>query len=77
MPGFGKELSDRRIAVLRSYLTQRWGNPKARVTMEQVRTLRAGGPGSPLLMLARLGMVVVLVIAVVGAWRLKRRRRRA
>jgi mono/diheme cytochrome c family protein len=77
MPGFAKELSDPQVAALGNYLTQRWGNPQAKVTVEQVRTLRSGGAGSPLLMLARIGLIAVgvLVLAVLVAWVKKRRRR--
>jgi mono/diheme cytochrome c family protein len=46
MPGFANELSDRQIATLSNYLTQRWGNPKATVSVKQVKALRRGAPGS-------------------------------
>jgi len=42
MPGFARELSDQQIATLGGYLTQRYGNPKATVTVGQVANLRAG-----------------------------------
>ena len=67
MPGFAK-LSDRQLATLGSYLTRRYGNPQATVTMEQVATLRAGGAASHLVLIARLaiaaGMIVVFAALV-------------
>jgi hypothetical protein len=61
--------------TLGSYLTQRWGNPKAEVSIEQVGSLRSGGAGSSLVTVARLAMLaaVALAIAIVVAI-LKRRR---
>lgn len=69
MPGFAHELGDAQIATLGNYLTQHYGNPKAQVTAEQVRTLRAGGPGSSLLTMARvgLGVAAVLMLLIVAA----------
>ena len=66
MPGFAKELSDQQIATLGNYLTQRWGNPKARISVEQVKALRSGAWGSTLLLtLARVGIAVAAVVALV------------
>lgn len=64
MPGFTRQLSDEQIATLGRYLVQRYGNPAATVTGEQVKTLRAGGASSHLLLLARLGLVVVVIALV-------------
>lgn len=76
MPGFAHELTDAQVATLGNYLTQRWGNSKARVTTEQVATLRAGGAATPLLALARGAMVVAaLVVLALVAWGVQRRRR--
>ncbi len=81
MPAFAQELSDRQIATLSNYLTQHFGNPAATVTPDRVRTLRAGGAPSNLVLLARVLMVIVLVIliAIIVAivWALTRRRHRA
>jgi mono/diheme cytochrome c family protein len=71
MPGFAKQLSDRQIATLGSYLMQRYGNPGAVVTVEQARTLRVGARPS-LIVLARMGiafMFILLVLAVMFALR--------
>lgn len=62
MPAFGSRLSDEQIATLGNFLVQQYGNPAAKVSIEQVRTLRAGGAPSPLLTLARVGIVVVIVL---------------
>jgi len=77
MPGFGKELSDTQIAVLAAHVYQMYGNPHATISAEDVRQLRAGGPESHLVLLARLGFAgaIVLVILFVLWWRRRRRRR--
>lgn len=74
MPGFAK-LSDRQLATLGAYLTQRYGNPAATVTEEQVRTLRAGGAPSHLVLFVRLAIAAV-VIALIFAFLVALRRRR-
>ena len=69
MPGFAK-LSDRQLATLGSYLTQRYGNPQATVTMAQVTTLRAGGAASHLVLIARLAIATgIIAPAVLGVLR--------
>lgn len=78
MPGFATLLSDQQIATLASYLTQRYGNPQASVTSEQVKTLRAGGEASNLLLLARIGIgvgVIVVAGALAALVRVGRRRK--
>jgi mono/diheme cytochrome c family protein len=77
MPGFARELSDQQIATLGSYLLQRYGNPAGRVTLDQVKQLRAGGAPSHLVLAARLGLagVAVVIIAAVVAFAMRRRRR--
>lgn len=78
MPAFAQELSDRQVATLGSYLTQHFGDPAATVTVDQVRMLRAGGPSSNLVLLARiaLAIAIVILIAIIVAivWALRRRR---
>jgi mono/diheme cytochrome c family protein len=77
MPPFGHQLSDRQIATLASYLTRRWGNPKATVSTEQVRTLRGGGLQSTgLLTLARVGIGVAIILLALLVLLLARRQRR-
>jgi mono/diheme cytochrome c family protein len=75
MPAFGNQLNDEQIASLSNYLLQNFGNPAAKVTVEQVKTLRAGGPASPLLNLARIGMLVGgLLVVLIIALLLRRKR---
>jgi mono/diheme cytochrome c family protein len=71
-------LSDHQIAVLGSYLVQTFGNPAARVTEAQVKTLRSGGSPSPLVMIVRVAMlfVAVLVLGVIALIGLRIRARR-
>lgn len=76
MQGFANVLSDQQIATLGSYLTQRYGNPRAKVTVAQVRELRSGGAVSPLIGIARAAIIavaslIVLIVAflVFRAWR--------
>ena len=76
MPGFLKELSDRQIATLGSYLVQRYGNPGAQVTVKQVTMLRSGTMSSSLIVAARAGIAAVAVFVVIAAFLALRRRRR-
>ncbi|TAM94207.1 MAG: hypothetical protein EPN40_11920 [Rhodanobacteraceae bacterium] len=62
MPGFVNELSDRQIATLGNYLTQHFGNPTARVSVDQVRMLRAGGAPSHLVLIAQVVVIAIVVI---------------
>lgn len=64
MPAFDKQLSDEQIATLGNYLLQNYGNPAAKVTVEQVKTLRAGGEPSSLVSLARAGIAAAGVLLV-------------
>jgi cytochrome c553 len=80
MPGFAK-LSDRQLATLGTYLTQRYGNPDAAVTPVQVTTLRAGGAASQLVLLARLaiaaGIIAIIAVLVFFARRSRHSRSKA
>ena len=75
MPGFANTLSDRQIATLGAYLTQRYGNPAAPVSAEQVKTLRAGGAPTHLVVLARLALIVIVLLLVAIIVMLVRRKR--
>ncbi len=77
MPGFAHELSDQQIATLSNYLMQAYGNPDGQTSAEQVANLRQGGPvsSSNLILLARAGMVVgLLVVLALVVWLVRRRR---
>jgi mono/diheme cytochrome c family protein len=77
MPGFADDLSDKQVATLAGYLVQRYGNPSAKVSVEQVAQLRAGTPPSNLIQIARVGMiagaVVLIIVVVLIVWYLRRR----
>ena len=61
MPGFGghptdaNPLSDRDIVALGNYVLTHYGPGNTTITEQQVAEVRAGGPSSPLLALARGG----------------------
>jgi mono/diheme cytochrome c family protein len=77
MPAFDKELSNEQIATLGNYLLQTYGNPAAKVTVEQVRALRAGGAAPPLVLLVRAAIIAaILVFLLIVIWLIIRRRRR-
>jgi mono/diheme cytochrome c family protein len=74
MPGFARQLSDQQLATLGTYLTQQFGNPQAKVITDQVRTLRAGGPGSSLLLAIRVGLGVLTILVLVAIFKFARKR---
>lgn len=75
MPGFERDLSDQQVATLGNYVMQRYGNPAARISVEQVKHLRTGGGSSSLLVLARLGIAVAAAAIVSLIVALVRRKR--
>jgi len=76
MPGFGTELSDTQVATLGAYLLQRFGNPAAQITAEQVGVLRQGGAASWLPQYVQVAMAVVILLLAGVAFALVRRYRR-
>ncbi|WP_046791881.1 cytochrome c [Tatumella morbirosei] len=82
MPGFGhhpndiNNLSDEQIASLANYVLTTYGKPAKPVTASMVATVRQGGPGSNLVMLARFGIAagVVIVLILAGIWVIRRRK---
>jgi hypothetical protein len=83
MPGFGgkktdaNQLSNSQIALLANYLLQHYGRDQT-VSENDVATVRQGGPSSPLLLLARLGVAAAAVafVLLVSLILWKRRRGR-
>jgi len=75
MPGFEDELTDREVAELTNYVMATFGGSRVTIDEQRVRTLRAGGETSSLLLLARAGMAlgVLVVLAVLLWWRRRRR----
>ncbi|HEX6120318.1 MAG TPA: hypothetical protein VFZ03_12800, partial [Dongiaceae bacterium] len=78
MPGFAHQLSDREVATLGNYLLQQYGNHAAEVTVDEVKTLRAGGAQAYwLIWAARIGIAVaVLIVVAIVLGLLAARRRR-
>lgn len=88
MPPFGDQpnalnkLSNDDVAALSNYLLKYYGNPDLTVKAEDVAVIREGGPRSPLLLLARIGvgvgavvaLLVLLALAVLALMLLRRRR---
>ncbi|MFX7849494.1 hypothetical protein ABTK11_20525, partial [Acinetobacter baumannii] len=85
MPPFGDQpnalnkLSNEDVAALSNYLLKYYGNPDLKVKPEDVAVIREGGPRSPLLLVARIGMgvgaVVVVLLLLLGALMVLRRKR--
>jgi len=80
MPGFGgrptdsNQLSDHDIALIATYVRAEYGASGAAVTDQDVATVRQGGPSSPLVLIARLGLALgaagaLILIFVLLAWR--------
>lgn len=80
MPGFAGELSDRQVATLGNYLLGQYGNPAAKVTVDEVRVLRTGGtPATWLIRGVRVAIAigVLIVIAILAGLVTMWRRRKA
>lgn len=77
MPAFANKLSDEQVVTLSNYLLQNFGNPSAKVSLEQVKALRAGGETSSLLIVARVGIVLVIVLIIILVSVLRARRKKA
>ncbi|ARU95449.1 c-type cytochrome [Tatumella citrea] len=82
MPGFGhhpndiNNLTDEQIASLANYVLTTYGKPSKPVTAAMVATVRQGGPGSSLVLLARFGIAagVVVVLILLGFWVVRRKK---
>ncbi|MGB9098029.1 c-type cytochrome [Erwinia sp.] len=82
MPPFGEQthalthLDDRQVATLASWIMQQYGKADVKVEPEQVAEIRRGGPSSPLVLMAQLGVAagVLVVVLLLGylIWRRKR-----
>ncbi len=77
MPGFAAKLSDEQIADITNYVMSGIGHSQVQISSERVKTLRAGGEGSPLLMLSRIGMGVGGIIVILLLFMLIRRKFKA
>ena len=81
MPPFGSQsnalnqLDDQQVATLSNWILHHYGNVEVTVSPEQVAEIRRGGPSSPLVMLAQVGVGVgALVLIALLVWWLMRRR---
>lgn len=80
MPPFGAQpnavnhLSNDEIAALANYIQVSYGSGAPGIKPEDVAVIRAGGPQSKLLLLARLGMVVGLLVLAAAVVVVLRRR---
>lgn len=75
MPGFEHELDDGDVAAITNYVMASFGNSKVGLDADRVAALRQGGEASPLLLLARAGMLFGALAAaglLLWAWRRKR-----
>lgn len=75
MIGFAGELNDHQVAAVTNYVMQDIGHSKVQITEERVKSLRAGGDASPLMLVSRLGMAAAGIIVVIGLIWLRFRKR--
>lgn len=76
MPGFEHELDDGEVAAITHYVMTGFGHSAIGLDARRVAELRAGGATSPLLLLARGGMLagaLALAFGLLWWWRRKRR----
>lgn len=85
MPGFGGKandinaLNDSQVATLANYVIDNYGRAGTPVTPANVAEVRAGGPASSLLLLARIGIAVavivgLMIVLLLVVWRRRRAR---
>ena len=81
MPPFGAQpnalnhLDDRQVATLSTWIMHHYGNVDVTVSPDQVAEIRRGGPSSPLVLLAQIGVGAgVLAVLVLVGWLLYRRK---
>ncbi|MXP55144.1 c-type cytochrome [Pantoea sp. Seng] len=75
MIGFAGELNDHQVAAVTNYVMQDIGYSKVQITEERVKSLRAGGDASHLMLVSRLGMAAAGIIVVIGLIWLRFRKR--
>ncbi|ARU93921.1 cytochrome c [Tatumella citrea] len=79
MPSFKTAMNDQQIATLTNYLFKTFGDAGVQTTADRVKVLREGGAPSPLLAIAKGGMiaaVIVVLLLIVGGVMVKSRRKR-
>lgn len=75
MIGFADELNDHQVASVTNYVMQNIGHSKVQITEDRVKSLRAGGDASPLMLVSRIGMAAAGIIVVLGLIWLRCRRK--
>lgn len=75
MIGFAETLNDEQVAALTNYVMQDIGGSKVGITVDRVKALRAGGEASPLMLMSRIGMALLAVVLLIGAFWLRRKRK--
>ncbi|WP_058960989.1 cytochrome c [Type-E symbiont of Plautia stali] len=75
MIGFAGQLNDHQIAALTNYVMQDIGHSKVQISEERVKSLRAGGDASPLMLVSRIGMAAAGFIVLLGLFWLGFRRK--
>jgi mono/diheme cytochrome c family protein len=79
MPGFGgrptdaNQLSNHDVALIATYVRTQYGAGGPDVTDKDVATVRQGGPSSPLVLIARLGLALAVAMAAIVIFLLLRR----
>jgi mono/diheme cytochrome c family protein len=74
MPAFARALSDEQIVTLSNFLTQQFGNPAAKVSLQRVAELRAGATTSRWLVWILPALVCVGLLALLLLLLVRRRR---
>jgi mono/diheme cytochrome c family protein len=76
MPAFSDKLDDQQVATLVNYLFKTYGDPEIQTTPDRVKALRQGGEPSPLLAIAKGGMLAMALLALIIGWIVFRSRRK-
>jgi len=83
MPPFGDQpnalnhLNDNQVAALSNFILRMYGDAAQTVTAQQVAVIRQGGPTSPLVMLAQIGVgagALVIVAVMIVLWYRRKRK---
>lgn len=75
MIGFAGELNDHQIAAVTNYVMHDIGHRQVDISEERVKSLRAGGDASPLMLISRVGMAAAGIAVVLGLIGLRLRRK--
>ncbi|KHJ66505.1 cytochrome C, partial [Pantoea rodasii] len=75
MIGFAGELNDHQIAAVTNYVMHDIGHRQVDISEDRVKSLRAGGDASPLMLISRVGMAAAGIVVVLGLLWLRLRRK--